>query len=66
MKSACGIDYEEASKDVIIHEVEGVPIPFASPRLLWRMKAPTQREKDIPDLIFLRQYFASRGEQPPE
>jgi hypothetical protein len=66
MKSACGIGYAEASKDVVIHEVEGVKIPFASPRLLWRMKAPTRREKDIPDLIFLRQYFASRGELPPE
>ena len=45
--------------------LDGVPIPFASPRLLWRMKAPTHREKDALDLLFLRQWFAERGEQPP-
>jgi len=30
MKSASGIDYEEASKDIVIRHVQGVPIPFAS------------------------------------
>ncbi len=34
MRSAGGIDYAEAAKDVVIREVGGVPIPFASPRLL--------------------------------
>jgi len=57
MKSASGIDYEEASKDVVIREIQGVPIPFASPRLLWRMKRKTYREKDVADLIFLRQQY---------
>lgn len=57
MKSASGIDYAEASKDIVIREVEGVPIPFASPRLLWRMKRKTYREKDLADLIFLRQQY---------
>ncbi len=66
MKSACGIDYEEAAKDVVIRKLDGVPIPFASPRLLWRMKAKTHRAKDAPDLLFLREYFQSRGEEPPE
>jgi hypothetical protein len=66
MRSACGIDYAEAIKDVVIHEVDGVSIPFASPRLLWRMKAPTHRAKDAGDLAFLRQYFAERGEEPPK
>ena len=33
MASACGIRYEEAIKDVIIRTIEGVAIPFASPRL---------------------------------
>ena len=66
MRSAAGIDYAEAAKDVVIREVDGVPIPFASPRLLWRMKAATHREKDMDDLLFLREWFAKRGEQPPK
>lgn len=66
MRTAGGIDYEEASKDVVVREVQGVPIPFASPRLLWRMKVVTHREKDAGDLAFLRHWFAARGEDPPE
>jgi hypothetical protein len=65
MRVAGGIDYAEAAKDVVVREVDGVPIPFASPRLLWRMKAGTHREKDAGDLVFLRQWFAGRGEEPP-
>jgi hypothetical protein len=65
MRSAGGIDYTEAAKDVVVREVGGVPIPFASPRLLWRMKIVTHREKDAGDLLFLRQWFAARGEEPP-
>lgn len=66
MKSACGIEYAEAATDVVIRELGGVPIPFASPRLLWRMKKNTHREKDAPDLYFLREWFRARGEEPPE
>ena len=65
MRSAGGIDYAEAAKDVVVREVDGVPIPFASPRLLWRMKVVTHREKDAGDLAFLRHWFAERGEEPP-
>lgn len=65
MGSAGGIDFGEAAKQAEIREVDGVTIPFASPALLWRMKAVTHREKDEPDLLFLRQWFASRGEKPP-
>jgi len=65
MRTAGGIDYAEAAKDVVVREVQGVPIPFASPRLLWRMKAVTHREKDAADLVFLRYWFAERGETPP-
>ncbi|MFM2178364.1 MAG: hypothetical protein RL015_2462 [Verrucomicrobiota bacterium] len=57
MQSASGIDYEEASKEIVLRRVQDVDIPFASPRLLWRMKKNTHREKDIPDLIFLRQHY---------
>jgi hypothetical protein len=65
MRSAGGIEYVEASRDVVVREVQGVPIPFASPRLLWRMKAITRRAKDAADLVFLRYWFAERGEDPP-
>ncbi len=65
MGSAGGIDYAEASKDVVVREIDGVPIPFASPRLLWRMKVVTHREKDAGDLVFLRRWFAERGQEPP-
>lgn len=57
MKSASGIDYAQAEKDVLIRNIQGVSIPFASPRLLWRMKKATYREKDAFDLIFLRQQY---------
>jgi hypothetical protein len=66
MHSAGGIDYTEAAKHVVVREVDGVPIPFASPQLLWRMKAVTHREKDAGDLVFLRHWFAERSEQPPK
>lgn len=65
MRLAGGIDYEQAAKEVVVREVDGVPIPFASPRLLWRMKVVTGREKDAADLVFLRHWFAERGETPP-
>ena len=61
-----GIDYAEAANDAVVIEIDGVKIPFASPRLLWRMKAKTHREKDAVDLFFLRRLFASRGEEPPK
>jgi len=65
MAKASGIDYAEASKSVVVHEIDGVPIPFASPELLWRMKCRAGREKDRGDIEFLRQYFAARGITPP-
>jgi len=66
MTAAGGIDYAGAAEDVVVHHLEGVPIPFASPRLLWRMKVVTRREKDAGDLVFLRYWFTERGESPPE
>ena len=66
MGSACGIEYAEAAREVVVREVDGVPIPFASPLLLWRMKRHTHREKDRADLYFLRQLFEADGITPPE
>jgi len=45
MKAACGIAYEEAGRMVDIVSIEGVPIPFATPELLWRMKQTRERER---------------------
>lgn len=58
MASAGGIAYEEASQHIVTRTIDGVAIPFASPKLLWRMKVNTHREKDAPDLLFLRQHYA--------
>jgi len=52
MKLACGIPYSEASKDAVIVTIKGVAIPFASPRMLLRLKQ-TYREKDALDRAFL-------------
>jgi len=65
MCSAAGIDYAEAARDVVVREIDSVSIPFASPRLLYRMKAATHREKDAADLIFLRQWFEQHGQKLP-
>ena len=47
-------------------EVHGVPIPFASPQLLLRMKQ-THREKDAEDRIFLHRKIAEmEGRAVPE
>jgi hypothetical protein len=61
MKSACGIDYAAAAPLVDVVDIQGVPIPFASPRLLWRTKQ-TLRDKDKVDLAFLARLLESRGE----
>jgi len=60
MKTSCGVDYAEAIKDAEYSEIDGVRIPFASPRALWRMKQ-TKREKDVPDRLFLRMLLESQG-----
>jgi hypothetical protein len=52
MKAACGIEYEEAHRMVNVVTIDGVPIPFANPLLLWRTKQ-TMREKDRLDRVFL-------------
>lgn len=53
MFSACGVSYADAAGEVEIREVHGVAIPFASARLLWRMKQ-TVRDKDAADRAWLR------------
>lgn len=65
MASASGISYEEASKSLVTHQIDGVKIPFASPELLYRMKMRAGREKDQGDLFFLKELFAAQGKPPP-
>jgi hypothetical protein len=60
MKSGCGITYEDAIRDAVWCQIEGVGIPFASKSTLWKMKQ-TLREKDIPDRLFLREALAREG-----
>ena len=38
MLAACGIGYAEAEPEIDLAEVHGVRIPFASKKLLWRLK----------------------------
>lgn len=66
MKSASGIDYDMAVGGVVMREVGGVLIPFASPELLWRMKRTTHREKDGLDLLFLRKLIEGNGGKVPK
>ena len=54
MKSACGLAYDDLAQDMVVREVGGVSVPFASPKKLWLMKQ-TYREKDAVDRLFLKQ-----------
>jgi hypothetical protein len=72
MRSGCGVTYAEAIRDAIFFEINGVRVPFASPKTLWKMKQ-TPRAKDIPDKLYLLQLLKAQGIQaepspppPPE
>jgi len=54
MKAACAVEYAEASGEISRVSIQGVPIPFASPKLLLRLKQ-TYREKDAIDRMFLHE-----------
>ena len=53
MLKTCGLSYDEAFPGVEIHELKGIPIPFASAPLLLRMKE-TYRAKDELDRVYLK------------
>jgi hypothetical protein len=53
MKSACGVQYEEAISQIETRTVEGVSIPIADKELLIRTK-DTVRSSDNVDVNFLR------------
>jgi hypothetical protein len=60
MKSACGVEYAEASQSVERAWIGGVEVPFATPELLLRLKN-TVREKDAIDRRFLERLLADRS-----
>ncbi|PYI89605.1 MAG: hypothetical protein DME26_00810 [Verrucomicrobia bacterium] len=60
MTMACGINYQEAEPETQIFTIDGVPIPFASAKLLLRTKQ-THRDKDAEDRLFLEQKIAREG-----
>ena len=68
MASAGGFSFEDCKDEIVYREIDGVQIPFASPRLLWRLKEKTYREKDKQDLIFLREHYSEEifGTDSPE
>ena len=66
MKAACGVEYNDAAAEINILNIEGTySIRFRS-RLVWRMKAPTHREKDAPRPPISAVTISGNGaEEPP-
>ena len=64
MTEACGLNFDEVSRDLVWHEVDGIRIPFASPQAMRRMKQ-TYREKDSQDRAFLDRLLASIRKNNP-
>lgn len=65
MFAACGVTYAEAEAagQIEQHVIEGVPVPFASAKLLLRMKQ-TVREKDVADRAWLRARLGLSDSEP--
>ena len=61
MTEACGVRFEDVAGGVETEIVDGVPIPFAGPALLLRMKQGL-REKDRTDRSFLEDLIRARRE----
>jgi len=62
MLSAGGLTYDEAKEGIEIQAIQGVAIPFASAKLLLRMKQ-TYREKDLMDRRFLEHKIEKDAER---
>ncbi len=48
MTAACGVDYDEAEKDIEWKDVDGVPVPFANIDLMLKLKR-SHRARDQED-----------------
>lgn len=59
MTKAGGVRFEEAEEGIRFDEIEGVRIPFASAKLLLRLKQ-SLREKDVLDRRFLEQILGKQ------
>ena len=64
MLKACGVGYNEGASEIEARTIEGIAIPFASPKLLLRLKQ-TYREKDAIDRAFLNELIQSRKDKRP-
>ncbi|NOS69913.1 MAG: hypothetical protein HOP33_08275 [Verrucomicrobia bacterium] len=60
MTLACGVSYKDGESEIEIHTIDGVPIPFASAKLLLRTKQ-TYRDKDAEDRAFLEAKISRQG-----
>jgi hypothetical protein len=60
MAKACGVDYADASRDVVVILFADVPVPVASPRTLIRTKN-TIRPSDAADRQFLQVLIDERA-----
>lgn len=66
MTEACGLNYDDVIKGAEWLDVDGVRIPFASPRDMLRMKQ-TYRDKDAVDRSYLERLLSASGASaPPE
>lgn len=66
MGQACGVRYEEAIRDAVTKEIQGVPVPVASVATLMRTKE-TLRPSDAADRGFLQELLEKnqKGRRPP-
>lgn len=64
MKSACGVTYNEAESEIRPAQIKNISVPFASPKLLLRLKQ-TYREKDVLDRMFLTRLVAGEEGHVP-
>jgi hypothetical protein len=60
MLKTCGVSYDEAVPGIQTSVLDGVPIPFASVKLMLRLKQ-TYREKDAMDRHFLEEKLRSQS-----
>jgi len=60
MTQACGVDYEEAEKDIEWKDVDGVRVPFANLDLMLKLKR-SYRARDVQDRAVLEQIKRDRS-----